>query len=187
MSDNVLDPHMRPSSSASEEISPDVAAVILSQKKPIKPVEPTKMEVMPQPVLPTPLPSNQKQVFGFNFPNFFEPEQKPPASNEPMNQPIQVLNDRFHSPVYESKTQENAAFFQNSKLHTFFHSPHYVQNIYGKYVMDPESDDNMVNDSFVVEEEPLVGLASPLTKEATWYKDQVNNRVRKARKFLLRH
>ncbi|XP_037044946.1 uncharacterized protein LOC119080638 [Bradysia coprophila] len=187
-SENILDNHQRPSSSA--EISPDVAAMILSQKRPIKPIQPTKMEVKPQPVLPTPQPSlsNHKNVFGFNFPNFFEPQSNPPASSKPMNQPIQTINDRFHSPIYESKTQENAAFFQNSKLHKFFHSPHYIQNIYGKYVMNPEiNDDQMVDDMFVTDEEPIVGMASPLTKEAIWYKDHVNNkRVRNANSVFMR-
>lgn len=201
MSGNVVDSHHRPSSSASPEISPDVAALILSQKRPIKPIPPATMppatmppatmEVKPQPVLPTPLPSmsNQKQVFGFNFPNFFEPQQKPPASHKPMNEPIQVINDRFHSPIYESKIQENAAFFQNSKLHKFFHSPQYIQNIYGKYVMDPEiNDDEMANAMFVVDEEPVAGLANPLTKEAIWYKDHVNNkRVRSANNIFMRY
>lgn len=185
--ENILDNHQRPSSSASAEISPDLAALILSQKRPVKPIPPTKMEVKPQPVLPSPMPSlsNQKQVFGFNFPNFFEP---PAPANKPMNQPIQVINDRFHSPIYESKTQENAAFFQNSKLHKFFHSPQYIQNIYGKYVTDPEMiDDQMANEMIVVDEEPIVELASPLTKEAIWYKDHVNNkRVRSANRVFMR-
>lgn len=191
--ENIVDNHMRPSSSASQEISPDLAALILSQQRPVKPIQPTKMEVKPQPILPTPLPplSSQKQVFGFNFPNFFEPQQASPviASHKPMNQPVQVINDRFHSPIYESKTQENAAFFQNSKLHKFFHSPHYIQNIYGKFIMDPDNDndDATVNEMFVTEEEPLVGFASPLTKEATWYKDYVNKkRVRSTNNIFMR-
>lgn len=149
------------------------------------------MEVKPQPVLPTPMSSlsQQKQVFSFSFPNFFEPQPKPPASHKPMNQPIQAINDRFHSPIYESNTQENAAFFQNSKLHKFFHSPHYIQNIYGKYVMDPDemNDDDMANEMIVVEEEPIVGMASPLTKEALWYKDHVNKkRIRSANGAFMR-
>lgn len=164
--------------------------MILSQQRPIKPIQPTKMEVKPQPILPTPL-SSQKQVFGLNFPNFFEPQQAPPviSSYKPMNEPIQVINDRFHSPIYESKIQENAAFFQNSKLHKFFHSPHYIQNIYGKFITDPEidNDDEMANVMSVIDEEPVVGLASPLSREAIWYKDYVNKkRIRNANSFFIR-
>lgn len=190
-SESILDNHKRPSSS-SAEISPDLAAQILSQQRPIKPVTPAKMEVMPQPILPTPLPplSGQKQVFGINFPNFFEPQQMPPAtpSHKPMIEPVQVVNDRFHSPVYESKIQENAAFFQNSKLHKFFHSPQYIQNIYGKFVMNPETHDDgeIVDEMFATDEEPIVGLASPFTKESLWYKDHVNKkRVRNTNGFFM--
>lgn len=151
------------------------------------------MEVKPQPILPTPLPplSGQKQIFGINFPNFFEPQQAPPAiaTHKPMNEPIQVINDRFHSPIYESKIQENAAFFQNSKLHKFFHSPHYIQNIYGKFIEDSEidNDDEMAYRRVVDDDEPVVGLASPFTKEAIWYKDYVNKkRVRNANNIFMR-
>ncbi len=194
---NIVDNHKRPSSSASSDISPELAALILSQQRPVRPIKPnqaTKMEVKPQPILPTPLPplSNQKQIFGLNFPNFFEPQQAPPAigSNEAMIEPIQIINDRFYSPIYESKIQENAAFFQNSKLHKFFHSPHYIQNIYGKFVTDPEIDNDgeMTNDMVYIDEEPIAGLASPLTKEAMWYKDYVNKkRVRNANNFFMRN
>lgn len=155
------------------------------------------MEVkpQPQPLLPTPLPplSSQKQIFGLNFPNFFEPQQPQPviASDKPMSQPIQVINDRFHSPIYESKIQENAAFFQNSKLHKFFHSPQYIQNIYGKlFIADSENDNNddeMEIAMPVTDDEPLLGLASPLTKDAMWYKDYVNKkRVRNANNIFVR-
>lgn len=164
--------------------------MILSQQRPIKPIKPTNMEVKPPSILPTPLPplSSQKQIFGLNFPNF-EPQRAPPviASYKPMNEPIQVINDRFHSPIYESKTQENAAFFQNSKLHKFFHSPHYIQNIYGKFIEDVDNEDEMAHVMPVIDEEPVVGLASPFTKEAIWYKDHVNKkRVRNANSFFSR-
>lgn len=167
-----------------------MAALILSQKRPIKPIQPAKVEVKPEPILPTPSLSSQKQIFGLNFPNFFEPQQAPPAMAiyKPMNnEPIQVINDRFYSPIYESKVQENAAFFQNSKLHKFFHSPHYIQNIYGKFIADAESDNDMSNVMPVIDEEPVVGLASPFTKEATWYKDYVNKkRVRNVSDMVMR-
>lgn len=166
---------------ASPEISPELAALILSQKQPIKPIQPMTMEVKPEPIIPDPMPplSSQKQIFGLNYPNFFKPQQAPPviATFKPTNnEPIQVINDRFLSPIYETKVQENAAFFQNSKLHKFFHSPHYIQNIYGKFITDPENDNEMIKVMPVIDEEPVVGLASPLTKEALWYKDYVNKR-----------
>lgn len=151
-----------------------------------------KMEVKPEPILPTPMPSlsSQKQVFGLNFPNFFAPQQSPPviATYKPINnEPVQVINDRFLSPIYEAKVQENAAFFQNSKLHKFFHSPHYIQNIYGKIFTDSDSDTEMINVMPVIDEEPVVGLASPLTKEAMWYKDYVNKRrVRNLNNIVMR-
>lgn len=191
-SGNILENHKRPSSSTSPEISPDVAALILSQKRPIKPTK-TETEVKPETMFQNPLPSmsSQKQVFGLNFPNFFEPQRAPPAiaSYEPMNAPIQVINDRFYSPIYESKVEENAAFFQNSKLHKFFHSPHYIQNIYGKFITDSENDshDENLDVMPVIVEEPVAELANPLTKEAIWYKDYVNKkRVRNANNIFMR-
>lgn len=188
---NVLDNHKRPSSHESTEISPDIVSLILSHPRPIKPIQPTKMEVKPQQILSTPPLSNQKQVFGFNFPNFFEPQQVSPVSI-PMNEPIQVINDRFYSPIYESKIQENVAFFQNSKLHKFFHSPHYIQNIYGKLIANSDIDDNVeitaeMTDSPVIDGEPVVGLVSPLTKEAIWYKDYLNKKkLRNSKSIFVR-
>lgn len=166
----------------------------MSQQRPIKPIKPSKMEVKPEPIIPTPLPplSSQKQIFGLDFSNFFEPQQAPPviSTYKPINkEPTQVINDRFYSPIYESKVQENAAFFQNSKLHKFFHSPHYIQNIYGKFIVDSDDmDDNeMTNVMPVIDEEPVGGLANPLTKEAIWYKDHVNKkRVRNVNNMVLR-
>lgn len=198
---NVFDIQKRPSSAgimipvSAEEVtlSPELASLILAQQRPMnRPLKPVKMEVKPEAILPTPLlpMSSQKQIFGLNFPNFFEPQQRPPVIvTKPINsEPIQVINDRFYSPIYESKVQENAAFFQNSKLHKFFHSPHYIQNIYGKFVMDSEGDDGeMTNAMPIVDEEPLVGVASPLTKEAIWYKDYVNKkRVRNVNDMVMR-
>lgn len=52
-----------------------------------------------------------------------------------------------------------AAFFQNSKLNQFFSSPFYLQNIHeysGEVAQSPPS---------------------PLTREATWYKDYLNGNV----------
>lgn len=179
MNANILDNHKRPSSSTSAEIAPDLAALILSQQRPIKPIQPMKMEL-----------NSQKQNYDLNYPSLFEPQQAPSviASYKPVNEENQVIDDRFYSPKYESKNQENIAFFQNSKLHKFFHSPHYIQNIYGKFVTDSEIDNNdeLANVMPIIDEEPLFGFASPLTKEAIWYKDYVSKkRVRNTNNFFV--
>lgn len=96
--------------------------------------------------------------------DFFGLNRRPEAS-APF--PPDMLNDRFLSPQFASRLQENSAFFQNSKLDKFFTSPYYLQNIYGKLTRDmPNSVSNAA----------MNGPANPLSKEAAWYKDYVNKK-----------
>lgn len=64
----------------------------------------------------------------------------------------------------KSENNNNAAFPINSKLNEFFSSDFYLQNIHDSNYGE-ETTDSI----------PLLGAANPLSKEAEWYKDFVNN------------
>lgn len=93
--------------------------------------------------------------------SFFQPTlpsspPPPPPPTTPIPLPSQApifINDRFFSPIqqhqpqqqgqqqplFEQQMNENggAAFFQNSKLHKFFSSPYYIENIHPAAVNGP--------------------------------------------------
>lgn len=66
-------------------------------------------------------------------------------------------------------SSENAAFVQNSKLHSFFSSPYYIENIHSKYVDEDETEAQL---PVALSSIP----ANPLTKEAIWYKEFLNKK-----------
>lgn len=63
----------------------------------------------------------------------------------------------------------NAAFLQNSKLHSFFSSPYYIENIHSKFVDEDETEAEL---PVLMSSIP----ANPLTKEAIWYKEFLNRK-----------
>lgn len=78
----------------------------------------------------------------------------------PLRRPIQP--GKSDSSIGSS---ENAAFLQNSKLHSFFSSPYYIENIHSKFVDEDETEEQL----------PVLS-ANPLTKEAIWYKEFLNRK-----------
>lgn len=84
----------------------------------------------------------------------------------PLRRPVQPAKSDSTTHVGPSG---NAAFVQNSKLHSFFSSPYYIENIYAKLVDEDE-----------IEAQLPVLLSSPpsnpLTKEAMWYKEFLNRK-----------
>lgn len=84
----------------------------------------------------------------------------------PLRRPIQPGKSESTMHVGSSG---NAAFLQNSKLHSFFSSPYYIENIHSKFVDEDEIEAQL---PVVISSIP----ANPLTKEAIWYKKFLNRK-----------